>query len=134
MSIIMNNYLTMQERRKVLIIEDEVELCDLLKNYFVRKEYEVHVSHTINDGTSLISSLHPDIILLDNNLPDGTGWNMAGSIINESPNSYIIFISGYHPVLPDLPGNAQYGIIEKPISFRSLDLNLATISSTSHSS
>lgn len=128
----MNNDLTMQERRTVLIIEDEVELCELLKNYFIRKEYEVHVSHTLNGGTHMISSLHPDIILLDNNLPDGTGWNTAGNIITESPNSYIIFISGYHPVLPELPGNVHYSILEKPISFRSLDQNLGLIGNTSH--
>jgi len=129
----MNNYVIMHERRKVLIIEDEVELCELLRNYFIKKEYDVHVSHTLNDGTHMINSLQPDIILLDNNLPDGTGWNMAGSMLSESPNSYIIFISGYHPVLPELPQNAQYGVIEKPISFRSLDQNLAVISNAGQS-
>ena len=33
--------------KKVLIIDDEMDLCHLLKEYFLRKNYEVNVAHTL---------------------------------------------------------------------------------------
>lgn len=119
----------MEDRKKVLIIEDEIELCELLKNYFLRKQYDVHVSYTLNEGISALNSLYPDIVLLDNNLPDGTGWKKGPEIFSHHPDVHIIFISGYHPMLNAMPENAHYSVIEKPISINNLEQNLATISS-----
>jgi len=117
----------MSNRRKVLIVEDEVELCELLRNYFQRRQFDVHVSHTLNEGNAMIDSIRPDLILLDNNLPDGTGWSSASDIFLRHPSSFVIFISGYHPALPALPDHARYSVIEKPISLHHLDHNLNTL-------
>ena len=67
----------MSDGRKILIIDDETDLCLLLKEYFVRKNYEVIVSHTLQEGKVLLTENKPDILFLDNNLPDGIGWTEA---------------------------------------------------------
>jgi DNA-binding response OmpR family regulator len=54
----------MNERKKVLIIEDEVDLCLLLKTYFLRKNYGVYIAHTFNDAIPIAKACQPDIILL----------------------------------------------------------------------
>lgn len=108
------------ERKKVLIIDDETDLCLLLKSYFLRKEYEVHISHRLSDGLSALEEIHPDILFLDNNLPDGTGWNLAPDIATRYPGLQINLISAYHPDV-DAADNHQVKIIEKPISFNDLD-------------
>lgn len=111
----------MSDRKKVLIIDDEIDLCLLLKSYFLRKNYEVYLSHTLEDGVSFIKALKPDIVFLDNNLPDGTGWNAAPHVVKDFPNIQIVLISAFHPTLPNMPENADYRIIEKPISLNDLD-------------
>ncbi len=64
--------------KKVLIVDDEIDLCLLLKDYFTRKKnYEVILSHSLLEGKSLVGTVKPDILFLDNNLPDGTGWSIA---------------------------------------------------------
>ena len=110
---------------KVLIIDDEIDLCHLLKSYFLRKGYEVYLSHTLDQGTSFMKTIEPDIIFLDNNLPDGTGWTLAPVIATEHPNIYLNLISAYHPELPLMPEGAKYHIIEKPISLTDLDKQFA---------
>ena len=60
--------------RKILIIDDETDFCLLLKAYFVRKKYDVYLSYSLNQGMKLLEEVKPDIIFLDNNLPDGFGW------------------------------------------------------------
>jgi len=112
-------------RRKVLIIDDEIDLCHLLKSYFLRKGYEVYLSHTLEQGLSFLRTLHPEIVFLDNNLPDGTGWSIAPKIASELPETYINLISAFHPTIPDMPLNARFSLIEKPISLTDLDKQFA---------
>jgi len=111
--------------RKVLIIDDEPDLCLLLKDYFLRKKYEVVITHTLEEGKILLSTLKPDIVFLDNNLPDGIGWNIAPIIASEYPATYILMISAFHPAVPQMPEHAQFRTIEKPISLADLNKQFA---------
>jgi DNA-binding NtrC family response regulator len=112
-------------RRKVLIIDDEIDLCHLLKSYFLRKNYEVYLSHTLEQGLAFLKTLQPDIVFLDNNLPDGIGWNIAPKIASELPNVHINLISAFHPMTPEMPAEAKFTVIEKPISLTDLDKQFA---------
>jgi DNA-binding response OmpR family regulator len=107
--------------KKILIIDDETDLCLLLKEYFLRKSYVVIISHTLKDGRELLSSHKPDVLVLDNNLPDGTGWQEAPSFATNFPETYIVLISAFHPSIPEMPVNAKYRVIEKPIGIADLD-------------
>ena len=117
----------MLHSKKILIIDDEEDLCLLLKNYFSRKNYEVIVAHSIGEGQALLNTVHPDILFLDNNLPDGIGWEMAPGIAVAYPDTNIILISAFHPVVPVMPGGAAYHVIEKPISMAELDARFADL-------
>ena len=111
--------------KKILIIDDETDLCLLLKEYFQRKKYEVVISHTLKEGKQLLSSDKPDILFLDNNLPDGIGWDNAPTFATAYPNTYIILVSAFHPSPPVMPPNSRYRVIEKPISMTDLDTQFA---------
>lgn len=107
--------------KKILIIDDEIDLCVLLKSYFVKKDYEVIFAHSLTEGFQLLQHYRPNILFLDNNLPDGTGWNLAPQIASQYPEMQINMISGFHPTLPVMPAKASYNVFEKPISFSDLD-------------
>jgi DNA-binding response OmpR family regulator len=117
----------MADRRKILIIDDETDLCLLLKDYFVRKNYEVVVTHTLGEGKTLLYQIRPEILFLDNNLPDGTGWSNAKKFATDLPDTYIILISAFHPTKPEMPSGAKYYTIEKPISLAELDKQFADL-------
>ena len=111
----------MQEHRKVLIIDDEIDLSLLLQSYLTRKGYDVHITHTIEEGLVKLRELNPAILFLDNNLPDGTGWEIAPKIAAEHENLFICMISAYHPLQPVMPGNSKFLVIEKPVSIAEID-------------
>lgn len=117
----------MEQQKKVLIVDDEIDLCLLLKSYFLRKNYEVYLSHTLEQGVDFINKIKPDILFLDNNLPDGVGWDVAPGLCSQFPDMYINLISGFHPSPPSMPDNARYTVIEKPLSFSDLDRQLAAM-------
>lgn len=115
----------MSQEKKILIIDDETDLCLLLKDYFVRKQYSVFLSHTLEEGEKILNNINPDILFLDNNLPDGIGWNNAPSIAVMHPSTFIVLVSAFHPEVPQMPENTRYKVIEKPISIADLDSHLA---------
>lgn len=106
---------------KVLIIDDEIDLCLLLKSYFQRVGHTVSISNSLEDGLRTMDEVRPDILFLDNNLSDGLGWKVAPDIIGRHPDTEIYFISAYHPNVPMMPESARFHVIEKPISFADLD-------------
>ena len=110
-----------KERLKVLIIDDEKDLCLLIKAYLSRKNCDVHTAYTLSDGLSQVDQFLPDILFLDNNLPDGLGWEKAENIIKDHPNIKLHLLSAYNPprIKDGLPVTKVW---EKPISLRDLDL------------
>ncbi|OLY91175.1 Response regulator receiver domain-containing protein [Cnuella takakiae] len=78
-------------RCKVLLIDDEVDLCMLMRQYFLRKNYEVFISHTGKDAISQAAAYQPDYILLDTNLPDGCR-NLEQQLKEAAPNARITHI------------------------------------------
>ena len=108
-------------RKKVLIIDDEVDLCLLMKTYFLRKNYEVYIAHTLSDGLSRLHELVPDYLFIDYNLPDGLGWDKLPELFQEFPEIQFHLISAFRPTMPSELDGAKLTIWEKPISLKSLD-------------
>ncbi len=107
--------------KRVLIIDDETDFCLLMKNYFGRRNYEVHIFHTLEEGMKSLELIRPDIIFLDNNLPDGLGWEKTEYISKHFPNTRINLISAYqydHSISDKL---TSVKIWEKPISLTDLN-------------
>src|ERR1700712_2820946 len=59
-------------RQKVLVIDDEKDLCSLIIRVLSTDDYQTDCAHSLQDGKFKWELGQPDIVLLDNNLPDGT--------------------------------------------------------------
>jgi DNA-binding response OmpR family regulator len=109
-------------QKKVLIIDDEVDLCMMIVQYLTRKDYTVECAHTLENGMRKLNDLHPDALLLDNNLPDGLGWKEADRIHRLYPEMQITLMSANEATPYSI---MAYGIgfprIEKPITFKKLE-------------
>lgn len=65
---------------KVLVVDDDLNICELLRLYLEKEGYTVIIA---NDGVSAINSFqenHPDIVLLDIMLPQLDGWQVCREI------------------------------------------------------
>jgi DNA-binding NtrC family response regulator len=114
-------YSIMNEQKKILIVDDEEDLCLLLEIYFTRKKYAVHVAHNLGDALRQINLWQPDILFLDNNLPDGLGWEKAPFLLDQYPGLVIHLISAFHPTKPSHPSQHRLHVIEKPFSQQQLN-------------
>lgn len=59
----------MTKKRKILIVDDEPALAEMLKEYFTRKKYEVETAFNGEEGLIKAKKFIPDIILLDIVMP-----------------------------------------------------------------
>ncbi|MBL7762408.1 MAG: response regulator [Chitinophagaceae bacterium] len=110
----------MSQKKKILIIDDEKDFCLLLKSYFIKKGCDAFIANSLAEGFAMIKMIHPDVIFLDNNLPDGYGWDKADGISEEYPSLKINLISAYKQSTAPV-SSSQVTIWEKPLDRSLLD-------------
>ncbi|HSV10942.1 MAG TPA: response regulator [Hanamia sp.] len=106
---------------KILIIDDEEDFCMIMKSYFERKGMEVFLAFNLTDGLNFIKHKNPDILFLDNNLPDGEGWSKTVDILNGNPSLKINLISAYKEKTNEYDAFSNVSVWEKPVSIRKLE-------------
>lgn len=108
--------------KRVLIIDDEIDLCMLIRSYLSKKNYEVHTAHSLTDGLGKLEAIAPDVLLLDNNLPDGMGWKEAATLQKKFPSMNITLISAFQMPKDIKESIAQdIHVLEKPISLGDIE-------------
>jgi len=70
----------MLQKVSVLIIEDEKSIRDFMAKTLTTHEYKVTTAGTGNEGKTLITSILPDVVLLDLGLPDMDGLDVIKSV------------------------------------------------------
>ncbi|MBN2853551.1 MAG: response regulator transcription factor [Clostridia bacterium] len=81
----MNNY-------KILVVDDDRNICELIKLYLIKEGYQVFLSHDGLDGIKKYGEISPDLIILDIMLPGADGWEVCRKI-KKSSNTSIIMLS-----------------------------------------
>ena len=108
--------------RKVLIIDDEKDECLLLSRLLMRRNFEVDSAYSLEEGMQKLAEGHPDILFLDDNLPDGLGWSKAHAIQMAYPSLIITLISAHEASPFAVTANgAGFAQLEKPICLQKLN-------------
>lgn len=103
--------------RKVLIIEDEGDLCLLLNILLDGKGMEVDHVQSIGKAEEYLLQEEPSVVLLDNRLPDGFGIDFIGSIKKQHPDTKVIMISGVDTAAQDVAlENGADAFLSKPFT------------------
>lgn len=74
-------------KTRILVIDDDVHISELLKLYLEKEDYEVEVAHDGGEGLEKFKSFVPKLVLLDIMLPVMDGWQVCREIrrINNTP-------------------------------------------------
>jgi len=80
---------------KVLIIEDEGDICYLLETVLKKKNYHTEHVNSLAQAAIFLKEEMPDLIFLDNHLPDGLGMNYIETIKEDYPSIKIIMITAH---------------------------------------
>lgn len=69
---------------KILLVDDEIELANMIKEYLLNEGFDVHVEHTLEEGKDFFDSNSFSAVILDINLPDGSGLDLCKYIRDKS--------------------------------------------------
>ena len=65
---------------RILCIDDDSNICDLLCMYLQKEGYEVRTACDGQEGLSLFRTYEPDLVLLDIMMPRMDGWQVCQEI------------------------------------------------------
>jgi two-component system, OmpR family, response regulator len=89
---------TMSSVIKILIVDDEPDICYFLSRNLSKRGFITASSNTLAGAEKQLQMSKPDILLLDNHLPDGRGIDFVGKINEKYPDLKIVMITSH-----DLP-------------------------------
>jgi DNA-binding response OmpR family regulator len=66
----------MEKKRRLVYIEDEPEMIDLVRLILNRRGFEITGANGGREGLDLVKKMIPDLVLLDLMMPDMDGWDV----------------------------------------------------------
>ncbi len=80
---------------KILIVEDDVAFCTMLKTFLEKKNFDVSTAFSGNEAILKIQENTYDIVLTDVRLPDLDGIRLLDRIREKKYNTQVIIMTGY---------------------------------------
>ncbi len=107
--------------KKILILDDEEDLCDLLREEFEHAGASVVVCQTLNDAKKSIVENDFDAALSDINLPDGDGLTLLSHFHDCEKKANIYFFSGKADLSSEQAMAAgALGVFQKPCKIQTI--------------
>lgn len=83
------------KNKSILIVEDEKDAAFLLSTYLTRKGYEVEIANNLKDAYNSFEKCSFPIVLLDLNLPDGSGFDFLKWLNKTQDDCKVIINSAF---------------------------------------
>ena len=118
----------MSEKSRLLIVEDDIDLSEMLNAYFRVQGYEVSTASWGEEAVRISKEIDPDLIVLDIRLPDIDGYEVCRRIRTNrrTQNIPIIFLTEKRDRVDKLAG-LELGVVDyitKPFDIQELRLRV----------
>lgn len=102
---------------KILIIDDDLDICLLLERFFTKKNFLVKHVNTGKRALQELTDFNPDIILCDFRLDDTNGKQLLQQIKLVNAQVPVIIITGYSDIkmAVDVMKHGAYDYVTKPL-------------------
>lgn len=116
---------------ELLIVDDEVDTCELLSQFCRAQGFEVAVAH---DGRAAISAMERapsrfGVIVTDLHLPGADGFDVLEAAKAANPSAYVVIITGYATIDSAVRAvrEGAYDYLAKPFAIGQLEIVLRRI-------
>jgi CheY-like chemotaxis protein len=110
---------SLKSGRRILIVDDEVNIADTLQLIFRMRRYDVRVAYSAEGAIELIAEWRPDLAVLDVMLPAMNGIDLAVEIKANYPACHVLLFSGHAntAMLLEEAGKKghQFEVLAKPV-------------------
>ena len=81
--------------RTVLVVEDDIELLNLYAEILQVNRYNVQTAINGEEAVSKYRQIHPDLVVMDGNMPKLDGYEAFSQIIEMDKNAKVVIVTGY---------------------------------------
>jgi len=108
---------------KILLIEDEVEVADIIAKFLGRKGFTVDVAYDLPGGQEKFMPNYYTLVLLDIMLKGQKSFSLLDKIKQESPQTLVIMVSGYDDSenISEAKKRGADGFVPKPFKIEYLE-------------
>ncbi|MBT3878712.1 MAG: response regulator [Candidatus Scalindua sp.] len=85
----------LQRLKTLLIVDDNKEFCDTLRQYIDKHSYNVSTAHSVTDGIEKYDKYQTEFLLIDMKLNGNNGLEIVNAIREAGSKSSVILMSGY---------------------------------------
>ena len=113
---------------KLLIVDDDPNICEMLRLYLENEGYQVKTANDGNDGVNYFKLYEPDLVLLDIMMPKKDGWQVCREI-REISTKPVIMITAKGDVFDKVLG-LELGaddFIVKPFDMKELSARIKAV-------
>ena len=113
---------------KILVVDDDLNISDLLRIYFENEGYEVKTANDGAEGVSYFKIYEPDLVLLDVMLPKKDGWQVLREI-REVSSKPVIMVTAKGDVFDTVLG-LELGaddFVVKPFDMKELSARIKAV-------
>jgi DNA-binding NtrC family response regulator len=93
--------------KRLLFVDDEEEILDILVDYFSDENYQLHTAKRVTDAITIMENNPVDFVLSDLKLPDASGMDFLDNVRLKNPDTVRVLTSGYLDV--------QFGKVAKNV-------------------
>ena len=108
---------------KILVVDDEVVVCDLLENFLTLKGYEVNTASDSYTAVKKVKKLSPHLVLLDIVMPGISGIQLLKKIKKLNPKTRVIMITAVpdQGIITESIDLGAYDCIRKPMDLKHVE-------------
>lgn len=108
--------------KRILIIEDEPSVRELLDHMFIQEGYRTSVAEDGNEGVASFKEIRHDLVFTDLHIPGISGTEVAKNIKAMSPSTPVIAVTGWGTALSgfDMSQEPFDFIVSKPFELEEL--------------
>ena len=111
--------------KRIVVIDDEAEVCELIGKVLIRAGHEVLVAHTGEAGLELLEAHDVNCLVVDKMLPQMNGLEVVAAVRRRWPAVAIVLVTA-HPEPFNLDTERPEVVLAKPFK------NLAAVEDAVH--
>lgn len=113
---------------KILVVDDDIHITNLITRFLRQKQYLVEYANDGQKARDIFQHFHPDLVILDINLPDTLGYNLCAEM-QENNDVFVLMLTSRTDVEDKKKGfsTGADDYLTKPFDLEELEFRIQAI-------
>lgn len=114
---------------KLLVVDDEVDICDFVKNFFKERNFDVKIAHNGRTAIEVVRNEDPEIVLLDLKMPIMGGIDALKEISTMKKKCRVVVVTAMEDMdtIDEAKRCGAVDYITKPLLLEQLERTVLTL-------